>query len=425
MPPAVHVNGLSKLYRLGIRSRSESLREAISEFCSRPFAWLGESSTQSVAQQEAAEIWALRDVSFTVAPGEVVGIIGRNGAGKSTLLKILSRITHPTTGSVAISGSTASLLEVGTGFHPELTGRENIFLNGAILGMSVKTIKSHFDEIVTFSDIARFLDTPVKYFSSGMYVRLAFAVAAHLDIDTLIVDEVLAVGDAPFQKKCLAKLGDRTRTGRTVIFVSHNMLAVRQLCSRAILLDNGKIVADGPTLSVLREYNQRLKRLAVDQASLSERRFGGHSGAVRFTSFRVEDSVGAERYEFRAGESLYVAVSYEVFTRVTDLVLWFALQSEVSGEVLTAVRYTLSDLPLEPGIKSSARIELTRVPLLSHDFHPYVWLGSREGHPYDRLDYNVTNCPPITILSGPDDTKYPAGYFALESRLIRAAPSGV
>jgi lipopolysaccharide transport system ATP-binding protein len=202
------------------------------------------------------ELWALKDVSFQVNEGERVGIIGRNGAGKSTLLKILSRVTDPTEGHISIKGRVGSLLEVGTGFHPELTGRENIYLNGAILGMSKSEIERKFDEIVAFSEVEKFLDTPVKRYSSGMYVRLAFAVAAHLEPEILVVDEVLAVGDAQFQKKCLGKMGDVTRQGRTILFVSHNMTAVQSLCSRAIWLDNGKVSRDGEASDVISEYLQ-------------------------------------------------------------------------------------------------------------------------------------------------------------------------
>lgn len=214
------------------------------------------------------EIWALKDVSFEICRGEAVGIIGRNGAGKSTLLKILSRITEPSAGRVTIKGRVASLLEVGTGFHPELTGRENIFLNGTILGMTGQEIKKKFDEIVAFAEVEKFLDTPVKRYSSGMYVRLAFAVAAHLEPKILVVDEVLAVGDAQFQKKCLGRMEEVGKEGRTVLFVSHNMQAIRQLCSRSIILSNGKIVADGDVISVTEQYLQNTRRLD-DAASLA------------------------------------------------------------------------------------------------------------------------------------------------------------
>ena len=223
------------------------------------------SSRQAVGKTSGSEFWALKDVNLKVHQGEVLGIIGRNGAGKSTLLKILSRITEPTTGRISIEGRVGSLLEVGTGFHPELTGRENIFLNGAILGMSKNDIKSKFDEIVAFAEIDQFLDTPVKRYSSGMYVRLAFSVAAHLEPEILIVDEVLAVGDGAFQKKCLGKMEGVSSSGRTVLFVSHNMTAVKGLCKRAVRLDSGRIVDDGAANKVVPEYLQNNANMVLEQ----------------------------------------------------------------------------------------------------------------------------------------------------------------
>ncbi len=247
----ITVKNLSKRYVIGNqRSRNDGLRHAIEDAVRAPLNWLRGRPEQK--KQEREEFWALNDISFEVKRGEILGIIGRNGAGKSTLLKILSRITEPTSGCISIDGRVASLLEVGTGFHPELTGRENIFLNGAILGMTKVEIKRKFDEIVAFSEIEKFLDTPVKRYSSGMYVRLAFAVAAHLEPEILIVDEVLAVGDAEFQKKCLGKMRDAAGHQKTILFVSHNIVAVQSLCSRAMLLREGKLVADdavGPVVS--------------------------------------------------------------------------------------------------------------------------------------------------------------------------------
>ena len=260
MPETViESDGLGKSYLIGHegpREKYTTLRDAIARQArniweSSRRAWKGEAV---IAGQEIEEFWALRDISFEVKRGEVVGIIGRNGAGKSTLLKVLSRITEPTAGRVILRGRVASLLEVGTGFHPELTGRENIYLNGAILGMTRAEIKRKFDEIVAFSEVERFLDTPVKRFSSGMYVRLAFAVAAHLEPEILIVDEVLAVGDAQFQKKCLGKMGAVARGGRTVLFVSHNMAAVESLCSRAVVLQNGHLLVDCSTRDAIDSY---------------------------------------------------------------------------------------------------------------------------------------------------------------------------
>lgn len=251
----IEVKNLGKKYNIGERQGYLALRDVLANIYRAPFRWFGNKFKTAIGQNEVNEFWALKDVNFKVEKGEVLGIIGRNGAGKSTLLKILSRITPPTTGEIRLGGRVVSLLEVGTGFHPELTGRENIYLNGAILGMRKQEIEQKFDEIVAFSGIEKFLDTPVKRYSSGMYVRLAFAVAAHLEPEILVIDEVLAVGDADFQKKCLGKMSDVTKNeGRTVLFVSHNMGAIKQLCSRTILLDGGQIVYDGDTETAIKLY---------------------------------------------------------------------------------------------------------------------------------------------------------------------------
>jgi len=251
--PIIEVKNLSKQYTIGERAPYGSFREEIMQALAKPFRRLTSSHSSRFTSNDNT-IWALKDVSFEVQEGEVLGIIGRNGAGKSTLLKILSRITEPTAGEIRMRGRVGSLLEVGTGFHPELTGRENIFLNGALLGMQKEEIRRKFDEIVAFAEIEKFLDTPVKRYSSGMYVRLAFAVAAHLEPEILIVDEVLAVGDAQFQKKCLGKMGDVAKEGRTVLFVSHQMGAVAQLCNKAFLLDRGEIVQTGSVQNVVNYY---------------------------------------------------------------------------------------------------------------------------------------------------------------------------
>jgi homopolymeric O-antigen transport system ATP-binding protein len=245
----VKVENLSKQYKLGAKVKAyATLRESLTNVVRHPFNGLrGPRSSNET-------LWALKDVSFSIQPGEVVGIIGRNGAGKSTLLKILSRITEPTAGKVELYGRVGSLLEVGTGFHSELSGRENIFLNGSLLGMRRTEIRAKFDAIVEFAEVDKFIDTPVKHYSSGMYVRLAFAVAAHLDPEILILDEVLAVGDAAFQKKCLGKMSEVSRDGRTVIFVSHNMSTIVRICSRCILISGGKMESDGSVDSVIQRY---------------------------------------------------------------------------------------------------------------------------------------------------------------------------
>jgi lipopolysaccharide transport system ATP-binding protein len=265
--PIIEVKGLSKKYKLGVFN-AKTLREEAEAFLARfsrgkahtahgtrqTASGLVTSNSSPVTAEPSSDFWALRDVSFDVQPGEVIGVIGRNGAGKSTLLKILSRITEPTSGEARIRGRVASLLEVGTGFHPELTGRENIFLNGAILGMSKQEIRNKFDEIVAFAEIEKFIDTPVKRYSSGMYVRLAFAVAAHLEPEILIVDEVLAVGDFEFQRKCLGKMKEVGNSGRTILFVSHNLGAVQALCQRGIWLKSGCVAGDGTAEDVCRQY---------------------------------------------------------------------------------------------------------------------------------------------------------------------------
>jgi lipopolysaccharide transport system ATP-binding protein len=273
----IKVDNLSKSYLIGHETQGYvALRDIVANntknFAKRlKYAFSGK---QLLGTHHVEEFWALKDVSFEIKQGEAVGIIGRNGAGKSTLLKLLSRITEPTKGRIELNGRIASLLEVGTGFHPELTGRENIFLNGAILGMSRAEIKSKFDEIVDFSGVEKFLDTPVKRYSSGMYVRLAFAVAAYLEPEILVVDEVLAVGDAEFQKKCLGKMDDVTKTGRTVIFVSHQMGTIAQLCNRSILLDKGNLITFGSTANVINHYLQNTEQ--IEKVERENGFFGNH-----------------------------------------------------------------------------------------------------------------------------------------------------
>ena len=266
---AIKVEGVSKRYQIGQRVSYRRLTETLTCAFTAPFR-------KRAAQRGDGYFWALKDVSFEVKPGEVLGIIGRNGAGKSTLLKILSRVTEMTEGTVDLYGRIGSLLEVGTGFHPELTGRENIYLNGAILGMKRPEIRRKFDEIVEFAEVTQFLDTPVKHFSSGMYMRLAFAVAAHLEPEILVVDEVLAVGDAAFQKKCLGKMGEVAKGGRTVLFVSHNLGALRQLCTSAILLDAGRIALTGTANEIVDEYAHRLMLANPAQARLATPHFVLH-----------------------------------------------------------------------------------------------------------------------------------------------------
>jgi homopolymeric O-antigen transport system ATP-binding protein len=303
---AISCQNLGKLYQIGPRERYRTLRESIVETLGRPFR----RNHANAVSGEDSTFWALKNVSFDVRHGEVVGIVGRNGAGKSTLLKILSRITEPTVGSALIRGRVGSLLEVGTGFHPELTGRENIYLNGAILGMRRPEVERKFDEIVAFAEVERFLDTPVKRYSSGMYVRLAFAVAAHLEPEILVIDEVLAVGDAEFQKKCLGKMEHAAhKEGRTVLFVSHNIAAVEALCSAAILMSGGEVVDTGPTRKIVQAYLNHTRHTGA--IALEDRRDREGSGALRFTSIALENSSGLGVDAFQCGNDATVVLGIQ------------------------------------------------------------------------------------------------------------------
>jgi lipopolysaccharide transport system ATP-binding protein len=275
----IRTESLSKQYRLGARlQKHPTLRDAIA---SRASSSLARLRARNGASKEDQSIWALKDVSLDIEQGDLVGIIGRNGAGKTTLLKIVSRITEPTAGRAKIKGRVGSLLEVGTGFHPELTGRENVYLSGSILGMRKAEIDARFDEIVAFAEVERFLDTPVKRYSSGMQVRLAFAVAAHLEPEILLVDEVLAVGDAAFQRKCLGRMGDVAREGRTVLFVSHNMAVIQALCRRGVFLDDGRVRADGPIADAVSEYLRQVEEAMTEDLLARTDTRGWHNYRVR------------------------------------------------------------------------------------------------------------------------------------------------
>jgi lipopolysaccharide transport system ATP-binding protein len=286
MKPIIKVNNVSKQYRIGSVQSSRTLRETLAAAARSPVRKL-----RGQSQKQINTIWALKDINFEIHPGEVVGIIGRNGAGKSTLLKVLSRVTEPTTGHIELFGRIGSLLEVGTGFHPELTGRENVFLNGAILGMKRAEIERNFDQIVAFSEIAPFIDTPVKWYSSGMYLRLAFSVAAHLNPEILIIDEVLAVGDANFQRKCFNKMQELRNDGRTILFVSHNMQAVTRLCKRLIYLEGGVVSDDGEPTEVSVRYMESSFKASGQKRwnSLSE---APGNDIARLWSVRVRNESG-------------------------------------------------------------------------------------------------------------------------------------
>jgi lipopolysaccharide transport system ATP-binding protein len=349
--PVISVENVSKRYVIGHqRCKDDGLRHAIEDAVRAPFRWMRGRREQK--KQEREEFWALKDISFDVKPGEVLGIIGRNGAGKSTLLKILSRITEPTAGRISIDGRVASLLEVGTGFHPELTGRENIFLNGAILGMANVEIKRKFDEIVAFAEIDKFLDTPVKRYSSGMYVRLAFAVAAHLEPEILIVDEVLAVGDSDFQKKCIGKMQEVSRSGgRTVLFVSHNLAAVQKLCTSTLLLEKGTISSFGPTSLVLDRYlrsSYSAARARADLTGPEVRRHG--TGRVKFTAITITDENGHPMSEIAMGQNFIVDLSLSSSVSRSSVLMGFSFISSDEIEIMgTAAHDGGVELQMTPG----------------------------------------------------------------------------
>ena len=303
---AIRAENLSKQYRIGARMSNKTLREALASTLRAPTRWLAPKSKPG-----ENTFWALDNVSFEIKHGEAIGIIGRNGAGKSTLLKILSRITKPTHGRVELYGRVGSLLEVGTGFHSELTGRENIFLNGAILGMSRREIERKFDEIVDFAEIEKFLDTPAKHYSSGMYMRLAFAVAAHLEPEILVVDEVLAVGDVDFQKKSLGKMEDITKKGRAVLFVSHNIGAIMNLCKRGLLLDSGKLLKEGMIEDVVESYLDQGVNLFGEQL-IDEKTPGASSSKFAFSAIRVLNSKGQSSNQLALGEDVHFQIEFVI-----------------------------------------------------------------------------------------------------------------
>lgn len=364
MTPAIAVANLSKRYRIGARQQQgyRTLREAITETAAAPLRTM--KRFWNKANQERDAIWALKDVSFEVQPGEVVGIIGRNGAGKSTLLKILSHITEPTDGRVTLHGRVGSLLEVGTGFHPELTGRENIFLNGAILGMTRREIRRKFDEIVAFAEIAQFLDTPVKHFSSGMYMRLAFAVAAHLEPEILLVDEVLAVGDAAFQRRCLDYMGQLARSGRTIILVSHDMNIVPRLCSTAILLDRGHLRQAGCSHEVVDAYLSLLKHPTDEDDLAGKNRTG--DGRARFADLKLTDATGTPIHAHASGADLTFQIAIESTCDLSDVALAINVHTLSGARLLSSwtkehdmalsltkgrntIRCCFFSIPLRPG----------------------------------------------------------------------------
>ena len=389
---AIRVEDVSKRYHIAHKSGSRSggtyrrLSEEVVDWFRKPAGRLARRLKKGRCDAAVTneKFWALRDVNFVVSPGEVVGIIGRNGAGKSTLLKLLSRISEPTSGRIEIDGRVASLLEVGTGFHPELTGRENIYLNGAILGMRRAEIRSKFDEIVDFAEVERFLDTPVKRYSSGMYVRLAFAVAAHIQPDILIVDEVLAVGDSAFQKKCLGRMQEVSREGRTVLLVSHNMAAIESMCTRCVLFERGQVALDGQPNAIINEYMRRANANAsgcvVIDAHIGER-FGPKEFAT-LKKIAICNSDAIQIQTVRMGELIYIKIYIDVKTVIDNVEIGIAI-SNIYGvylHYLVSPWEGLSSID-KPGARL-VEVEVPAVYLFPGTYFVSAWI-KRQGAGYD------------------------------------------
>ena len=392
MSTVIKVENLSKQYRLGLVG-SGTFKEDTKKWWAKirgkenPYAFEGEENNRSI-KGGSDYVWSLKDINFEVQQGDVLGIVGRNGAGKSTLLKILSKVTAPTTGTIKAKGRIASLLEVGTGFHPELTGRENIFLNGAILGMKRHEIIRKLDEIIAFAGIERYIDTPVKRYSSGMYVRLAFAVAAHLENEILIIDEVLAVGDAEFQKKCLGKMGDVSKSeGRTVLFVSHNMSAINELCSSGILLENGLITLQSSSKEVVDRYLLRPFTLQSEMDFITDSSVRRGNGEARFVEIIINDN----QPEIDPTQDFSIQFKIKLFRSIEELSFYVSIKGQ-NNESITSIPLTkvddhLSNLSILYEYKITIPANTFRTGL----FPVYFWIGKKgnnqlENYHYDLID---------------------------------------
>jgi lipopolysaccharide transport system ATP-binding protein len=391
MRPIIKVENISKQYRIGARQESyQTLRDSIARTLRAPLARF------RLNGRSENTIWALKDVNFEVAPGEVVGVIGRNGAGKSTLLKILSRITEPTAGRADIYGRVGSLLEVGTGFHPELSGRENVYLNGAILGMKRSEIGRRFDEIVSFAEVEKFIDTPVKHYSSGMYMRLAFAVAAHLEPEVLLVDEVLAVGDAAFQKKCIGKMQDIGSKGRTVFFVSHNMSAVQYLCQKTLVLSKGQVEYRGAAESGVKYYMMGTLEMCGGMIDVSKHqaRQGGCIPLVRLVRLLSEE--GEPKSVFSSGEKITFEITINPVIQLSQPEIGIGVNDNLGQRIFTVATY-LSASKLPPIVDQTKILcEIDKLSLAPGDYYLTLSAGSSEIYEMDDL----INFASFRVVSG-------------------------
>lgn len=380
MSDAIIVSRLSKKYRLGQLQGDTMLREALVRLFKKPW---------SEGEADDTSLWALKNVCFTVGAGEVVGIIGRNGAGKSTLLKVLSRITYATSGTVRVNGRTASLLEVGTGFHEELTGRENIYLNGSIMGMKRRDIRARLDEMVAFAGVERFLDTPIKRYSSGMRMRLGFAVAAHLDPDVLLVDEVLAVGDTQFQKKCLETMSGLRTIGRTVLFVSHNMVAVENLCPRTIWIDSGEIRRDGPTAEVIKAYMSTFATAQHGGASLEHVESRTGNGEARFTGVEFLDRHGQPVSYVCSGDRFTIRLHFRAYTTIPDLRVGIEFNTDLGLKLIGTNNWATGYYVPKVGAGGGYMdLEIDFLNIMPGRYYLSLWLGPW-GHVQDCLQNAV------------------------------------
>jgi lipopolysaccharide transport system ATP-binding protein len=408
MQESVIVEKLAKAYTIGRSASTTMLRERLRSVFLNP---------RGAARTRTETLWAIRDVSFVIPQGEVVGVIGGNGAGKSTLFKLLSKITYPTSGILRTRGRVASLLEVGTGFHDELTGRENVYLNGSILGMKKKEVDARFDDIVGFSGVEKFLDTPIKHYSSGMRLRLGFAVAAHLDPDVLLLDEVLAVGDAGFQKKCLTAVEGLRGSGRTVLFVSHNLAAIESLCSRVVWLEEGRARMDGDAADVIRSYMATFadKQSGAD-LRLMEPRQG--TGEIRFTGLEFLTPERAPQPVTRTGDRLVIRFRYDAATAVPRPSVGFRLHTELGTLISSSSTWLHAiEIPLVPPGAGYVDVDLACVNLVPGRYSISVWMsdGPHGSHTYDALSHCARLDVEPSSFHGsarPIDSGYGIVYFA-------------